>query len=136
MEFFGELHEEDPDTTYRRYLRRKRFYPFETTGVQHKDVAYDRGYHAISDYLTVGNDIRHLYAAHVPLDVHLDHKDTLLPCFFAQYCAARMSGEDDFLIYLQDKYASYPGMKPAIEQVDTQRLSQMYDRFSHLFDNR
>jgi len=50
------------------YLRRKRNYPFEYPGVQHKDTSYYRGQKIIHKYIEEGKDIKDLYLGKVSFE--------------------------------------------------------------------
>jgi len=50
------------------YLRRKRNYPLDFPGVQHKDTSYYRGQKAVQKYLETGNDIKDLYIGKVSFE--------------------------------------------------------------------
>jgi len=114
MQIFWKM-ENIPNTQW-YYLRRKRNYPFNYPGVQHKDTSYYRGQKIIHKYIEEGKDIKDLYLGKVsfediPLlkqyvqENNISVQYPLLVWEVIQHILSREKlHEDAFWQYLREKY--------------------------------
>lgn len=120
--------------TTNQFLRRKRNYPLDYRGVQHKDVTYNRGRFEVRGYLLNDGDFASLFISQVDLqdmrmlldDLSSSQKNQL---HYNQFLAERLLRElqgnhytfDAFRSYLTEKYpfidfTTYPLHVPTLEQ--------------------
>ena len=79
------------------------------------------------------DDIRALFSSRVVFDRVQNYDGVILPQFVGQFFVFKQSGSQDFLQYLHEIYADYPGMHTLFEQINIQKLEHLYAKHHHLF---